>query len=185
MIELNNDEKRNFIECIGRRYRIQSPSGTITEVESTKPLSKYLNDKLLEEDEGINSFFADHKILSIRQLMTAPQQPLPRIVVGPKGGKFIQEQRLNHLKQMEGEFSREDFQKYLKDKFGYELNSWLWYGDIKIAKRQGIIEDLGKIHHRGPRKYKIKEEAKGSELKGNYLSKQLLEGKKVILGTIK
>lgn len=182
---MNNEEKRNIVECVCRKYRIQSPSGMVVEVEAFKPLTKYLNDKLLEEDEEISSFFMDHKILSIRQLMTAPQEPSPRFVVGPKGGKFTQEQRINHLKQMGGEFSREDFQKYLKDNFGYELKNFLWYTDIKLAKKQGIIEDLGKVSFRGPRKYKIREEAKSPELKEGSLAKQLLEGKKVILGTIK
>ena len=43
----------NIVECICRRYRVQTPGGMVVEVESDKPLSTQLNAKLLEEEPEI------------------------------------------------------------------------------------------------------------------------------------
>lgn len=155
------NEKRNIVECISRRYRIQSPGGMVVEVESTKPLSKYLNDKLLEVDEEISSFFMGHKILSIRQYISAkPAEPKPpevRPEVKPSEERIgvpSHEERIGVLLKMEGEFTREDYQNSLESKYGVKISKSVAHYDIK--KMGTKIEYSGRIGKK--ERYRIKEE---------------------------
>lgn len=94
----------NIIECVGRRYRVQTPGGTIIEVESDKPLSTQMNAKLLEEDSEINEFFKHHKVLGTRQLVRTNigQQKTTDIgqIIISKDGTLSPRQRLNALLKM-------------------------------------------------------------------------------------
>jgi hypothetical protein len=153
-----NNEKEAIIECVCRRYRVQMPGGMVTEVESTKPLTVQMNHELLEEDNEINSFFAHHKIMSIRHMVTSPTKQVQerKTTHGLVLGKdtFSPRQRLNHLLKMKGEFTRHDYQKYMLDTHRVKIATYMAYDDLRSAMRAKRLE---KIEPKSGRlqKYKI------------------------------
>lgn len=147
---MKENENGNEIECISRRYRVRSPGGMVVDIESSKPLSGQLNDKLLAEDSEIGSFFSNHKVMNIRQVVTMPtKNPQERKIeskLSPKNGIFTPRQRFNNLLKMKGEFNRKDYQKYMSDVYGVAINKYMAWDDIRsaiVAKRLEIIE--GKV----------------------------------------
>lgn len=152
------DENENTIECIGRRYRVYTKGGMTLDVESSKKLSDKLNDALLKEDDAIKNFFSNNNIMNIRQVVMVPsnkpqERPFENKLT-PKGGRFTPKQRLNHLLNMKGEFSRIDYQKYMFDIHGVVIERYTAYDDIRDAiasNRLKITEEkIGRA-----RKYKV------------------------------
>ncbi len=149
----------NIIECICRRYRVQTPGGMVVEVESDKSLSTQLNAKLLEEEPEINDFFKYHKILGIRQIVrTNTSQKTtglaePRIVA--KDGTLSPRQRINQLLKMKGEFTRQDYIHSLFTNFRYKLNKWTSHSDIKDALHLKKIEIVSERKGHNGRIYKV------------------------------
>ena len=173
----------NIVECICRRYRVQTPGGTVIEVESDKPISTQLNAKLLEEDTEINEFFTHHKILGTRQLIrtSGPQKDdlrPPRII--NKDGTLNPRQRLNHLLKMKGEFTRQDYIKFLFDNTQYKLNKWTSHNDIKDALHLNKIELVGDRKGRDGRKYRV---ADSTEIEEPIYQK-LLQDRKLHISTL-
>ena len=172
----------NIIKCICRRYRVQTPGGTVIEVESDAPISSQLNAKLLEEDTYINEFFKHHKVLGIRQMvMTAgPQKDLrpPRII--NKDGTLNPRQRLNHLLKMKGEFTRKDYIKFLFDNSQYKLNKWTSHNDIKDALRLNKIELLEDRKGRDGRVYRVVDSTEVEES----IYQKLLQDRKLHISTL-
>lgn len=150
----------NIIECICRRYRVQTPGGMVVEVESDKHLSTQLNAKLLGEEPEINEFFKYHKILGMRQIIRSNigQQKTtglaePRIIA--KDGTLSPRQRLNQLLKMKREFTRQDYIDSLFDNFKYKLNKWTSHNDIKDALHLNKIEMVSKRKGQKSRSYKV------------------------------
>jgi hypothetical protein len=154
----SNKEKDAVIECVCRRYRVQMPNGMVTEVESTKPLSVQMNHELLEEDNEIDSFFAHHKIMSLRHIVSQNDKQVQERKMTDKilfdKGSLSPRQRLNHLLKMKGEFTREDYQKYMLDVNRVKIEKFMAYDDLRDAIR---IKRLEKIPERSGRlqKYKV------------------------------
>lgn len=181
----NNTEKDigNIVECIYRVYRIQTPDGLIVEVESDKHLSAELLQKLLEEDEEVNNFFKCHTILAVRRLVRPPNQLKTTELGEPKilieGGIPSPRQRLNLLLQMKGEFTRQDYIKFLDDNYHIKLKKWTSHNDIQEAlqlNRIKIIEGkVGKL-----RKYRVID----AEEIGESLYNKLLEDRKLKMGLL-
>lgn len=178
-------DSRNKIECIYRVYRIQSPEGFVVEVESRKPLDEETNAKLLEKDEEIMSFFESHKIIGYKETITPKTTPKE---VGraeqisdtrSKYERLTPLQRLNHLLQMKGEFTRIDYQKYLEDKCNIKVSDFMGHSDIEAALRLSRIEDTGNTGHREHRIYKVIDSTEVD----NSLYRTLLKEKKVNVGT--
>ena len=174
----------NIIECVCRRYRIQTPGGTIVDIESDKPLSTQLNAKLVEEEGDINEFFKHRKILGMRQVVrTSPQQKTidlgePRIIA--KDGTLSPRQRLNQLLKMKGEFTRQDYIDSLFDNFHYKLNKWTSHNDIKDALHINKIQILSdRKGHKG-RLYKVIDTADVEES----LYNKLLQDRKQHISTL-
>lgn len=150
----------NVVECICRRYRIQTPGGMIVEVESDKPLSTQLNSKLLEEEPEINQFFKYHKILGTRQVTRSDigrQKTinLAKQRIMAKGETLNPRQRLNQLLKMKGEFTRQDYIGYLFTNFRYKLNKWTSHNDIKDALILNKIEKISDRKGHNGRLYKV------------------------------
>ena len=140
----------NTIECICRKYRVQAKGGMIIELESTKPLSEQLTNELLQEDDDINSFFSNHKIMYVGQMATIPIKNLQDNEVEnkliPNKVRYSPMQRLNSMLKMKGEFTRDDYQKYMFEKYGVTIEKFKAHYDIRDAlsyKRLEIAESKG------------------------------------------
>ncbi len=158
----------NTIECICRRYRVQTPGGMIVEVESDKPLSTQLNAKLLEEEPEINEFFKYHKIHGTRHIVKSNigQQKtisLAESRMVANDGTLSPRQRLNQLLKMKGEFTRQDYIESLFDNFRYKLNKWTSHNDIKCALRLKKIELISNRKGQQGRLYKVIDSAEVEE----------------------
>lgn len=143
-------ENENTIECICRKYRVQSRGGLIVEVESTKPLSGQITQELLEEDNEIDSFFANHRIVGVRQAVVTPskykkEEEEDKIAskFAPKKGKFTPRQRLNHVLKMKGEFTRDNYQRHMFDTYGVKIEKFMAYDDIRDAMASKRLEITG------------------------------------------
>lgn len=171
----------NIVECICRRYRVQTPGGMVVEVESDKHLSTQLNAKLLEEEPEINEFFKYHKILGLRQLVkTNPSQQKiepPKIA---KDGSISPRQRLNQMLKMEGEFTRADYIKYLFDNFHYKVNKWTSHNDIQDALHLNKIHMVEERKGAHGRKYRV---INTDEMEES-LYKKLLQDRKLHISTL-
>lgn len=173
----------NIVECICRRYRVQTPGGAVIEVESYKPISTQLNAQLLEEDTEINEFFKHHKILGTRQMVktAGPQKTdsvSPRII--SKDGTLNPRQRLNQLLKMKGEFTRLDYIKFLFDSCQYKLNKWTSHNDINDALHLNKIELIGDKKGRNGRKYRVVDSTEIEES----LYQKLLQDRKLHISTL-
>lgn len=175
----------NIVECIGRRYRVQTTGGTIIEVESDKPLSIQLNAKLLEEDSEINEFFKHHKVLSTRQLVRTNviQQKTtdlgsPKIVANE--GYLNPRQRINALLKMKGEFTRQDYITFLFDNYRYKLSKWTSFDDITDALKLNRIEVVKERKGKEGRKYRIIDSTDVEES----LYDKLLQDRKLSINTL-
>lgn len=173
----------NTIECIYRRYRVQTPGGMVVEVESDKPLSTQLNVKLLEEEPEIDDFFKHHKILGTRQIIRSnigqkTSLTEPRIIA--RDGTLSPRQRLNQLLKMKGEFSRQDYIDSLFTNFHYKLNKWTSHNDIKHALYLKKIETVSERHRQRNRLYKVIDSIEVEES----LYKTLLEDRKVHINAL-
>ena len=131
-------DNENTIECICRRYRVQTPGGMVVEVESIKPLSGQMNHELLEEDCEINSFFSNHKIVSsIRQIVATSSnvKKADKVISRPSSqqGRFTPRQRLNNILKMVGEFTRNDYRKYMLDTYGVKIERHTSHKDFQQA----------------------------------------------------
>lgn len=133
----DNREKETVIECVGRRYRVNMPGGIVTEVESTKPLSRQMNRDLLEEDNEIGSFFSNYKITSVRHVVTPMKNDVKHEEIVNKHVSdkkmLTPRQRINALLKMSGEFTRDDYQKYMLDAHGVKIAKFMAYDDIRDA----------------------------------------------------
>jgi hypothetical protein len=174
----------NIVECIYRRYRVQTPGGMIVEVESDLPLSTQLNAKLLEEEPEIDEFFKHHKILGARQLIRSniSQQKAnlaePRIIA--KDGTLSPRQRLNQLLKMKGEFSRQEYIDSLFTNFHYKLNKWTSHNDIRDALHLKKIEVITERKGQRGRLYKVIDPVEIEES----LYKTLLQDRKLHMSTL-
>lgn len=172
----------NIVECICRRYRVQTPGGVIIEVESDKPISTQLNAKLLEEDLEINQFFKHHKILGTRQIVRTigPQKTEihPRII--KSDGTLSPRQRLNMLLKMKGEFTRQDYIKFLFEDCKYKLNKWTSHNDIKDALHMHKIEIVEERKGKDGRKYRVVDPTEIEES----LYQKLLQDRKLHISTL-
>lgn len=153
----------NIVECIYRRYRVETPGGMIVEVESDKPLSTQLTVKLLEEEPEINEFFKYHKILGARQIVRSNTDTKkkditgvtePRIIANDDGN-LTPRQRLNHLLKMKGEFTRQNYVDSLFTNFRYKLNKWTSHNDIKDAIQLNKIQLISERKDQRGRVYKV------------------------------
>ena len=175
----------NIVECICRRYRVQTPGGMIVEVESDKPLSTQLNAKLLEEEPEINQFFKYHRILGTRQIIRSNigQQKTadlaePRIIA--KDGTLSPRQRLNQLLKMKGEFTRQDYIESMFSNFKYKLNKWTSHNDMKDALHLNKIELVSERKGQKGRLYKVVDDAEVEES----LYEKLLQDRKLHISTL-
>ena len=173
----------NIIECVCRRYRIQTPGGTVVDVETDKPLSQQMNLKLLEEDSDIDEFFKTHRILGTRyKVQQSPQRTTdlgePKILT--KSGGLSPRQRLNQLLKMKGEFTRNDYIKFLFDSFQYKLNKWTSHNDIKDAIRLNKIQ---LVEHKGRGKERIYKIVDTEEI-GESLYETFLQDRKLQISTL-
>lgn len=143
----NNNGNETIIECIRRTYRINTPGGMIAEVESTKPLSIQLTHELLEEDKEIDSFFANHKIIGMRHMVASQEIQAKERNVAEKiiynHGSMTPRQRLNNLLKMKGEFTREDYQKYMFEINRIKIKNFMAYHDLRdaIKSKRLVITD--------------------------------------------
>lgn len=174
----------NIIECVTRRYRVQTPGGMIVEVESDKPLSTQLNAKLLEEEKDINEFFKRRRILAVRQIVrSSPNQQKsslePPIIIG-KDGSLSPRQRLNQLLKMPGEFTRQDYIQRLFDNFQYKINKWTSHNDIQDALYLNKIEIKEDRKGKRGRKYRVIDTQEIEES----LYKKLLQDRKLQISTL-
>lgn len=175
----------NMIECICRRYRVQTSGGMVVEVESDKHISTQLNAKLLEEEPEINEFFKYHKILGMRQIVRSNinQQKTtdlaePRIIA--KDGTLSPRQRLNQLLKMKGEFTRQDYIDSLFDNFKYKLNKWTSHNDIKDAVHLNKIEVISGRKGQTGRLYRVTDAVEVEEP----IYKKLLQDRKLHISTL-
>lgn len=156
----NEDTKNgNIIECIYRRYRIQLPGGTTIEVESTKPLNGQATRMLLEEDNDIGSFFENYKIIDVNNVENRSKKQVyrqkitktvkPEIGVNPLD-------RLNHMLQMHDQFTRLDYQKYMRTEHKVKLSDFMGHNDIEAALALNKLEIMGRFHRL--RQYRIKDQ---------------------------
>ena len=146
----NNNEKETIIECVCRTYRIKTPGGLIAEVESTKPLSIQLTHELLEEDNEIDSFFDNHRIIGMRHMVASHETQETQVKERKIAEKIIYDQgsmtprqRLNNLLKMKGEFTRKDYQNYMLDVNRVKIEKYMAYHDIRdaiSAKRLVVAE---------------------------------------------
>jgi len=176
-------ENENTIECVCRKYRVQTRGGLIVDVESTKPLSGQITQELLEEDTEIDSFFTNHRIVGIRQMVATPSK-FPKednieSKFAPKKGKFTPRQRLNHLLKMRGEFTRNDYQKYMLDTYGVKIEKFMAHDDLRGAIASKRIEITGGKVGRA-RKYRVVDQTDIDET----LYKTLINDHKVRMGVL-
>lgn len=183
-MEINAEKKvENIVECTCRMYRVQTPGGLIVEVESKTPLSNGLHQKLLEEDIEINNFFKSHTILGVRRIIRPPpgQQrttDVPKIF--SKDGNLSPRQRLNQILQMKGEFTRQDYIKYLQEEFQFKINKWTSHNDIQDALKLNKIQIAQDRKGKSGRKYRVVD----IEEVGDSLYKKLLEDRKLKMSTL-
>jgi hypothetical protein len=174
----------NIVECIYRRYRVQTPSGMVVEVESDKPISTQLNAKLLEEEPEINEFFRYHKILGVRQIVRSNIDQKTRELTEPKivanDGTLSPRQRLNQLLKMKGEFTRKDYIDSLFTNFRYKLNKWTSHSDIKDALHLNKIQMVSEGRCQRSRSYKVIDTEEVEES----LYKKLLQDRKLQISTL-
>lgn len=153
-----NNEKEAIIECVCRIYRVKMPGGMVVDVEATKPLSVQMTHELLEEDNDIDSFFAHHKITGLRHMVVSPVDKVKenKIVDKRTFGQvgFSPRQRLNNLLKMKGEFTREDYQKYMLDIHIVKIEKFMAYDDLRAALRAKRVEKVEKKSGR-LQKYKV------------------------------
>lgn len=175
----------NAIECIYRRYRVQTPEGMITDIESDKPLSTQLNAKLLEEEPEIDEFFKHRKILAVRQLVRpSPNQikttdlGAPKILT--KDGNLNPRQRLNHLLKIKGEFTRQDYIKCMFDDLKYKINIGISHKDIQEALEMGKIEIVKEREGKKGRIYRVINHEELDEP----IYKKLLQDRKLQMATM-
>lgn len=152
-------ENGNIIECVYRRYRVQSPGGVTIEVESTKPLSGRTTHVLLEEDNEIGSFFENHKIIDVISVKNQPKKPVykqktiraerPEVSINPLD-------RVNHMLQMPDQFTRLDYQKYMRTEHKIKLSDFMGHNDIEAALALNKLEVMGRF--RRLRQYRIKDQ---------------------------
>jgi hypothetical protein len=132
-----NNGQETIIECICRRYRIKMPGGIVTEVESIKPLSVQMTHELLEEDNEIDSFFSNYKITSLRHVVTPIESYSKNEDIIDKQiftqRTLTPRQRLNVVLEMKGEFTREDYQKYMLDMHRLKIQKFMAYDDLREA----------------------------------------------------
>jgi hypothetical protein len=174
----------NIVECICRRYRVQTPGGMVVEVESDKSLSTQLNAKLLEEEPEINEFFKYHKILGIRQIIRNNKNKRTTDFIEPKiiakDGTLSPRQRLNQLLKMTGEFTRQDYIDSLFTNFRYKLNKWTSHNDIKYALHLNKIEIVLERKGHNSRLYKVIDTEEVEES----LYNKLLQDRKLHISTL-
>lgn len=152
-----NNENEIIIECVCRVYRVKMPGGLIAEVESTKPLSIQMTHELLEEDKEIDSFFAHHKITGMRHIVASQETQVKESKIAEKNlfnqGRLSPRQRINSLLKMKGEFTRNDYQKYMLDVNRVKIEKFMAYDDLRDAIR---LKRLVKIEEKSGRVHKYK-----------------------------
>lgn len=171
--------KDGKIECVLRKYHIHVPGGSILEIESTKPISEEETKRLLGEDNGIHDFFRHYKITSYLHPVPSPRKARQENEPRPGPTKpLTPRQRVNILLEMKGEFTRDDYMKYMKG-LGYDMTKWMIHCGISDAiklKRLELTDDKGRLH-----KYKVVDPIPVDES----LFKQLLRDRKLQMDTMR
>lgn len=146
----------SIIECVKRIYKIQTPNGIEIKVESEeRPISGVMTAKLLQEDKEICFFFEKCKILRIENIrkeeikeeeIKEDEEPIYR--------QIPPFDRINMILKIEGDFTRLDYQKLMKDS-GYNISNFMGHGDMEDALLLRRIERTGEKIGKGLRKYKV------------------------------
>ena len=172
------DENETKIECICRRYRVQTADGAILEVEPTEPLSGRVKYRLLDEENEISKFFSKHKIVYIGKKATMPERPQKEVKTTERSIRNIVRlnpmQRLNCMIKMKGEFTREDYQKHMLDKYNIGVSIFMSHGDMEDALKARKLEIIDKKSGR-LRKYSVVDSSEFDE--DSY--KSLVKGAKI------
>lgn len=163
---MKNEEKKNgnIVECIYRRYRVQSPGGVTIEVESDKPLSGRTTRALLDDDNEIGSFFENHRIIDVTTIKNLPNKPVHKqraarvqetirakrseVSIDPLG-------RINHMLQMSDTFTRLDYQKFMQTEHKVPMSAYMGHNDIEAALALKKLESVGRAGRRGHCKYRV------------------------------
>jgi hypothetical protein len=170
----------NLVTCTKRTYNIQTQNGIEMEVESEKPLSREATSRLLEDDSIISTFLANVNILNIKaaQRNVIHKKPSKKIHKKRKIARLSNEsglaheghaisestdqyfkpsvpyERINMMITIEGEFTRADYQKFIRDK-GYKISDFMGHNDIENALMLKRIAPTGEKIGKGSRKYRI------------------------------
>ena len=170
------DENETKVECI--KYRVQSADGSILEVEPIKPISERVSYRPLEEYNEISRFFSKYKIVIIEQEARMPekyQKEVKKTGRYTRGGMAIGPmQRLNCMIKMKGEFTREDYQKHMLDKYSIGVSIFMSHGDMEDALKARKLEIVDKKSGR-LRKYRVIDSSEFDE--SSY--KSLVKGNKI------
>lgn len=171
-------KKDGKIECVLRKYHIHIPGGSVLEVESTKPISEEETKRLLEEDNGISSFFKHYKITGYLHPMPSPKKVHQERESRPDpANPLTPRQRVNLILEMKGEFTRDDYVEHMKG-LGYDMTKWMAHIDFNNAielKRLELADNTKRAFI-----YKVIDPAPVDES----LFKQLLKDRRLQVGTI-
>ena len=172
------DRNETKIECIRRQYRVQTADGMIFEVEPMKPLTERVGYRASKEDDEIAKFFSENKVVFIGQKeaklendkkeVKKTERPAPKkITLNPM-------QRLNCMIKMKGEFTREDYQKYMLDKYNIDVSLFMSHNDIEDALKARKLEMVSKKSGR-LRKYVVVDTSELDESSYKSLDKRKIQ----------
>ena len=148
----------SIIECVKRIYNIQTSNGIKVQIESDKHLNRQTTAKLLENDneiKDISSILENCKILDIEKVFDKISTHKKSKIRRKKTSNISESrpdidnatlapyQRFSKLIQMQGEFTRIDYQKLIEDS-GRKISDYMGYGDIEDAVALRRIEPVGK-----------------------------------------
>ena len=172
------DGNETKIECICRRYRVQAADGSILEVEPIKLISGRINYRLFEEEKEISAFFSKHKVVVIGQKTTMPEKYQKEVKSTERSNRnrirLNPMQRLNCMTKMKGDFTREDYQKHMLDKYSIGVSIFMSHGDMEDALKARKLEIVDKKSGR-LRKYRVIDSSEFDE--SSY--KSLVKGSKI------
>lgn len=159
----------SIIECVKRIYNIQTSNGIKVQIESDKHLNRQTTAKLLENDneiKEISSILENCKILDIEKVLdnisahkkSEIRREETRNISESRPGidniTLTPYQRFSRLIQIQGEFTRIDYQKLIEDS-GHKISDYMGHGDIQDAVTLKRIEPVGKRISRQFTKYTV------------------------------
>lgn len=154
---MNKNDSR--VEYLGRIYRVKTSEDIIFYIESMRNMNKE------EEIDDICSFFSNYQIIFDKEKTLTIDNNIPKIEnkLETKFGKddkidieqkikmgtrrrYIQNPlwRVNELLKFKGEFTSDDYKKYMRNKYNIELTKYVINDDMHIAIRLKRLEDTGK-----------------------------------------